>query len=272
MEFANTLTALERISFYSAPSDYSPTPYTIPDSLQVVELLTGGVVYFDHNGIQPYRRGTIFWHIAGDQTICETTREEPYRCEVFRFCTSNADRIAPRVSFWNGSDDALEEFITHTHTAFQDTLDDPVKNHLLAAYCSATLLMHALPVIQPAPPKLHTPGSDEKMLHDAVTYIEKNPGTDLSVANLCNQLKIPRNRLFRIFRTLLRTTPHDYILSKRLELARRQLEISSEPIKVIAAGCGFECIEVFHRTFVKYYHQTPGEYRTSRNPYDSLHK
>ena len=80
------LSGLERIVFYAAPSDFSPTPYTIPENVQLVELLTGGVVFFDDgSGMRPYRRGTFFWHVPGDKTICQTTREEPYRCEVFRF-------------------------------------------------------------------------------------------------------------------------------------------------------------------------------------------
>ena len=267
------LSGLERIVFYAAPSDFSPTPYTIPENVQLVELLTGGVVFFDDgSGMRPYRRGTFFWHVPGDKTICQTTREEPYRCEVFRFFAQSSDRIAPRVSTWRGSEESLQEFIEHTHTAYQETLSDPAAAEILAAYCAATLLMHAQTIRPAHSPVIEesTPRNARRQLSHILSYIEKNPGSDLSCDSICQHCKLPRNRLFALFRERLQTTPHEYIMTKRLELARRLLESTADPIKEIAGRCGFEHTEVFHRAFVKYYNETPKNYRTTRAPYKSV--
>ena len=273
MIIAPQLSGLERISFYAAPSEHSPTPYTIPENIQIVELLTGGVVFFDDgSGMRSYRRGAFFWHVPGDKTICQTTREEPYRCEVFRFHAQSSDRIAPRVNFWRGSEESLQEFIEQTHTAYQETLTDPAAAQIMAAYCAGTLLMHALKITLPHSQTLEeaTPDTTRQQLNHILNYIEKNPGSDLSSTSICQHCKLPRNRLFTLFRDHLQITPHEYIMTKRLELARRLLESTTEPIKEIASRCGFEHTEVFHRAFVKYYRETPKNYRATRAPYKSM--
>ena len=97
MKYSDTLTVLNRLLFYTAPSSHSPTPYQISPGIQLVEIIVDGVVYFEVDRVKrPCRRGTIFWHIAGDHTISETTREEPYRCLVMRFKALQDQRIAPQ--------------------------------------------------------------------------------------------------------------------------------------------------------------------------------
>lgn len=271
--FAENFISLDRISFFQAPADHSPTPYIIPENHNVVEVLTGGMVYFEHNNQrQQFRRGTIFWHVPGDHTIFDTTADEPYSCAVFRFqCQSNI-RTVPHVSCWRGSSESLEEFIRQSYQAFILADNAPQQKSLLEAYCSAELLMHAYNLKNPqlASATDHNADTDEIILRNILMYIDKNISGDLSVSSLCAAMKQPRNRLFGLFRKQLNTTPHEYVASKRMLLARQLLESTRSPVKQIASTCGFEHVEVFHRYFVKCFQKTPREYRSNQQPYSNL--
>ena len=53
----------------------------------------------------------------------------------------------------------------------------------------------------------------------------------------------------------------EYINYYRIGIACDQLLTGSEPVSTIATGCGYGNISYFNRTFRKYMHCTPGEYR-----------
>ena len=273
MEFADHIVELKKLMFYAASRIKNPSPYQIPAEINVVELITGGVVRSPGaNGPELFRRGTIFWHIPGEHTIYDTTREEPYRCLVFHFHVRSAERTAPRVSTWRGSDEALEEFVQQVHTAYESSRNNPFQKKLLDSYCASELLMHACELknlhaesvmnIQNSP--------DEIILRGILSYIDQHIAGNLSAAAISEALRIPRNRFFSLFKKFMRQSPHEYIAEKRLDLSRRYLESSNFTIKEIAAACGFEHIEVFHRSFVRRFNETPLAYRRSHLPYNNL--
>lgn len=275
MEFAENIICLDNLSLYSAPSDHSPQPYKIPEHYNLVEVLTDGVVYFKHNNNKTaYRRGSIFWHIPGDLTINETTREEPYKCLVLRFKVKNSQRIAPRVSCWRSNDEALEEFVMQTHKGFFSSRNNADHAAAFDAYCAAELLSHALKLkdFHALPVSEEKGQSNDIILRNIITYIEKNIASDLSVDRIAAVMNISRNRLFRTFREVMQKTPHEYIIEKRMETARRRLESRHDSIKEIAASCGFEHIEVFHRIFLQRFGETPGQYRKNHFPYHAKEK
>ena len=273
MIFAENLLNLKRVMLYAAPAEHSPTPVTIPANRQLVEVITGGVVYFSSGGERRlYRKGTIFWHIPGDQTVFDTTRSDPYRCIVFQFESNSTERIAPRVSSWRGSSEAFDDFVRQSHSAFFAQNNNPEHLQLISAYCLSELLMHALSLKELGGKSLigQTPDSDEVLLRNMLMYIEDNLAADLSSSALSAKLKIPRNKLFALFNKFMQSTPLTYITEKRFEHARRLLESSQITIKEIALSCGFEHVEVFHRSFVKRFGDTPKNYRLKALPYHNF--
>lgn len=270
MFFAENLLNLEQVSLYSAPAEYSPQPYIIPEHYNIVELITDGVVYFsDKETKQIYRRGSIFWHIPGDSTIFDTTREEPYKCLVCRFRVKNNQRTVPRVSCWRGSEEALEEFIQQMHIVFFASRNNEEYASVVNSYCASELLTHVLGLknFHALSVNRKNASGNEILLHNIMLYIEKNIAAELSISKITSIMKIPRNRLFRLFREYMNKTPHEYISEIRLENARRRLESSENSIKEIAGLCGFEHIEVFHRVFMNKFNMSPGQYRRKVQPY-----
>jgi AraC-like DNA-binding protein len=55
--------------------------------------------------------------------------------------------------------------------------------------------------------------------------------------------------------------PHAHLTRLRLELARRWLRSTEEPVKAVALRCGFSRVEPFIRAFAKEHGRTPGRWR-----------
>jgi len=275
MLIGHGLESLKKIVFYAAPSEYSPTPYTIPEGVQLVEVLTAGVVFFDVDGVQrTCRRGTIFWHLPGDKTICQTTRKEPYRCMVFHFRSSAVSRTLPRVSTWRSSDQSLDEFLNTAHRVFFNLDKFPEQRPILENYCASELIMHALQLKDRSPyaPQCIDGDDTEKLLASIIATVERTPELLPNTQAMCDILKIPRNKLFALFKEKLQTTPHQWLREKQLQHARSLLESTPLAIKEIAGMCGFEHVEVFHRCFSKHFGETPKNYRINHFAYQDFGK
>ena len=261
------ITRIERIRFFNAAHTAFPVvPHKIPQGCELVEVLTGGEVFFEHNGrIRRFSRGAIFWHAAGESTIWDTTRTSPYRCTVFLFAVNSGKRATPRVSFWRGSSQSLEDFLRFARSWFERSPQDP----LLCDYCFSTLAAQsgapadANSSVMPETGKISANSKLYKLIH----HIGKNLSTSLNIETLCRISGISRNKLFAEFKRELGMTPHNFIIECRIAEARRMLEESSMSIKEISDSCGFENIEVFYRTFKQFTSLPPGEYRSSYATY-----
>jgi AraC-like DNA-binding protein len=242
-----------------APDDARITPYKIPEKTETIELLTGGEVFFQVDGVlKTFAKGTLFWHRAGEETIWRTTPQAPYRCAVFHFRVADRRRPAARVSVWN-SDADLDGFVAECLNLFHtQRLDMDV----LTFYIYSTLLRHALA----------NDGSSNvrgypKPLDRSLDYIHHNLADKYSIATLAKHSQISPPQLFKLFKTHLKTTPHQYILSRQLAKARTLLAGTQRTIKEIAFDCGFESLEVFYRRFHRESKMPPGEYRRKYFPY-----
>lgn len=59
-------------------------------------------------------------------------------------------------------------------------------------------------------------------------------------------------------------SPHAHLTRLRLELARRWLRATEEPVKAIAVRCGFSRVEPFIRAFAKAHGETPARWRAAQ--------
>lgn len=272
MEKTVSVERLLHTNFYNAANAGFPIiPLNIPQGREIVELLTDGEVYFPYEGrMRKFSRGTIFWHIAGEHTIWDTTPTSPYKCAAYHFIVNKTQRVLPRVSQWRGSSQSLDDFIRFTRNWYERAPYDPK----LRDYCHSVLSAHAgapetvsssiVPGLFNIPAKSH--------LVPLLKYIEENISAKLDIDLLCQIADISRNHLFRQFKRYLDATPHSYIIERRIANARRMLEETPLPIKEVSQLCGFENIEVFYRIFRQHTAIPPGVYRKQSSSYDHIQK
>jgi AraC family transcriptional regulator len=82
---------------------------------------------------------------------------------------------------------------------------------------------------------------------------------DLSIISSAACLSTPQ--LIRQFKTVFRTTPHQYLVQVRLSHAARLLKHTSTPVHEITWRCGFEDPSAFCRAFRGAYGVSPLHYR-----------
>ena len=107
------------------------------------------------------------------------------------------------------------------------------------------------------------PGSERRArrLKQMLQFIHTNYPQRITVAEIARSAAVSESECLRCFRGVIRQTPVQYLRQYRVRQAARQLLSTQDKIAVIAAGCGFEDVSFFTKTFHKLLGQTPSEYR-----------
>lgn len=99
------------------------------------------------------------------------------------------------------------------------------------------------------------PGVSE-LVNSVVSYINDNLQSDLSLDIIAEKFFISKFHLERIFKKKMSITVHNYIIQRRLTLARQKLYDGASPTKIYKS-CGFTNYSTFYRAFQKMYNTTP---------------
>jgi AraC family transcriptional regulator len=106
-------------------------------------------------------------------------------------------------------------------------------------------------------------GLDRRRLTRVLDYIEANLEDDLTLARLASIACLSRFHFSRAFKAAVGRSPHHYVSAKRLELAKKLLGKSDQPLAHIALTLKFSCQANFTRAFREATGQTPAQYRRS---------
>lgn len=91
------------------------------------------------------------------------------------------------------------------------------------------------------------------------------PDPAYNIQALASQLGCTREHLSRLFRSVARVSPSNFLLQQRLELATRDLRDSDDKLAAIARRSGFASASYFCRVFRSRFRVTPDHFR--RNPW-----
>jgi AraC family transcriptional regulator, transcriptional activator FtrA len=108
-------------------------------------------------------------------------------------------------------------------------------------------------------PVLVLPGAD--LFGETLAWMEEHLHEPVSVADLAARSAMSPRTFARRFRQTTGTTPHQWLLRQRINLARRLLETTEEPIEVIADRCGFGTAANLRIHFRRLVRTTPQAYR-----------
>jgi AraC-like DNA-binding protein len=91
--------------------------------------------------------------------------------------------------------------------------------------------------------------------------IRRAPEREWDMERQANKLAVSSGHLRRVLTKLAGAPPHRFVLERRLDLAAARLRNSSEALKSIAHGSGFEDVPHFTRLFTRRYGLAPAAYR-----------
>lgn len=111
---------------------------------------------------------------------------------------------------------------------------------------------------------LHHQVSYDKTIRSVINYINTNLFTDLNIELLANQFFVSKYYLMRRFKTKTGYSIHQYILNKRLIVAKEKIKTGTA-LTQICFDCGFKDYSTFSRTFKQVFKQTPREFKKGLN-------
>jgi two-component system, response regulator YesN len=99
-------------------------------------------------------------------------------------------------------------------------------------------------------------------LEEIKEYIERNfADIDISLEVLANKFFVSKEYLSKTFKNVYGCNITEFIVSRRMEYAKKLLQGKEFQIKSIAQMVGYEDISYFYRVFKKYFKTSPGEMR-----------
>lgn len=95
-------------------------------------------------------------------------------------------------------------------------------------------------------------------LHNILMYIHQHIGEKLTLGGIAKANHLSESSLSHLFKEALNISVYQYILKKRLSLARQRIS-TGESAVTAAAECGFRDYSGFYRQYKKAFHRTPSE-------------
>jgi len=91
--------------------------------------------------------------------------------------------------------------------------------------------------------------------------IRKRPYHHFTTAGMAEHVHISESRFISLFRQVIGLPPHAYLVTCRINEAKKRLLESNDPITKIAHDLGFSSVQHFSRQFDKIIRQSPSEFR-----------
>jgi AraC family transcriptional regulator len=116
-------------------------------------------------------------------------------------------------------------------------------------------------LVTPAGQGIHPRHVHFSRLQAVLNHVHANLAGDLSAAALASRAGISLAHFSRVFREATGVSPHRYVMSARLDLARKLLTQSTLPVSRIAQECGFSSQSHLTASFRAAHSTTPARYR-----------
>ena len=95
----------------------------------------------------------------------------------------------------------------------------------------------------------------------AVSFIEQNYRRDIGLKDISEAGGYSEYYFLRVFKEVMRMTPYEYLIRKRLSQVKILLLSTGKTIEEIALECGFKSDISLYKAFKNMYSITPGEYK-----------
>lgn len=231
------------------------------EKYEVYVLLAGAVDYRVEGVIYTVNPGDILLlDRSRFHSVLAFAKEESYRRVVLQF---SPELFYPeeqmllelfkgnRILYPNGWNRGVEQLFSQLDEAVQQRSE--VKN--LAIRTKLVDILLRLFAMSDAA-QSHCPTTAPIM--EVIAYINDHLTEPLTQEGLAERFFMNRNTLARGFSRATGSTVKDYILYKRMALARILLQ-SGQPATEVAEACGFADYSTFYRGYLKIFGQSPSE-------------
>lgn len=150
---------------------------------------------------------------------------------------------------------------TLAHELRRVVLREPAPDTGYVEALARSLLLRALQVEQPEPRSRSAGGISPFRLRRVLEHIDLRLSERITVPDLAAVAGMSRGHFTRVFEGAVGETPHRFVLTRRLEAARRMVEEGAADLATVAARTGFSSHAHLTTTFRQAFGVTPAEHR-----------
>ncbi len=133
---------------------------------------------------------------------------------------------------------------------------------LLSRACNDTLMA----LLQRHISALHTHRHDSRLDIAVIdAYIERHIGRSISVLQLAGSVFLSESQFYALFKQQTGLTPHQYVLNKRIEYAKRLIDQGGYTLGQVAEFSGFSGQSTFTHSFTRSLGISPSQYKRRRS-------
>jgi len=207
---------------------------------------------------------TTEWNHSGHPEILQVyLRQSIYEAAIREMyaCDASVAEIVPRFAIL---DPLLEQLAIAITTALRDgTAEDGLYVDTLAQMMAVHLARNYSTRSRPAR-MLKTKEISAWKIRRLVEFIEENLEGNLTLEALAGEVQISPLYLPRAFKSAVGQSPHQYVLTRRLERARNLLRNTDNPIVEVALSSGFSSHSHLSNWFLRTVGISPAAYRRQR--------
>ncbi len=246
---------------------FSPRTIHAHETCEIYCVFRGNGYYITEGARHKFEHGKIFLMRSGESHRPDLTGDEPYARLALHFAPEIVDGIDPerkllrpffgRPLGLNNVYDRSAVTRTMLYELFRKMAQLTGDNYQDCLHVTGLLfaVLDELCTLFDAG-LFNTPGESTELMHNVVTYVNDNLTTPLSVGKICEKFYLSRGQLHSSFKSSTGTTVWDYIITKRLILAKEYLS-EGMAAQEAARVCGFSDYSAFYRAYQKRYGVSP---------------
>ena len=256
----DTITHVISLAFavpYSPPAGGQPDREQLSVGHERCEVVTAGRGWVDDNGTWiEVTAGSLVWNIAGDFTIGRSDVSQPVHCLAIDFTVAKRRRrLAPRFSRWADPDE-LDAFV---HQIGRLMARPTMDRQTLGGFIYTTLLLQAHRwQTQDHQPEIPLP------LRRVAAMIDSSYAQNLDIPAMARAVGWSPSHLHAQFQRHFSTTPHQYMMRRRVQAVREALLKHGQGLSDIAQATGFADSRTLIRAFRRQMGKSPVAWRKDR--------
>lgn len=240
---------------------FAPMMLHAHESCEIFCLFRGNGYYITEGTRHKFEHGKVILMRSGEAHRTVPTGEEPYARLAFHFDPSIVDSIDPERRLLRPFFDrplGLHNVYDRSVVA-QTAIYELFRKMTALSGDNAQNCVHVTALLFAVLDELNTlfdaklyisPTESAALMHAVVAYVNENLTAQLSVDQICEKFYLSRGQLNRNFKSSTGATVWDYIVTKRLMLAKSYIS-DGMGAQEAARTCGFSDYSAFYRAYQK---------------------
>ena len=239
--------------------------------------------YMDAYMVQYVERGALHFRLRGEHFVAHAGElvllscreenlywtEEPSRVRWFHFNGKGVDPLLEFIYAQNGNGLICREKAEES-LSYIDAVLSGLRMGEYGAFQFSREIYGMLCEIAAQPEQEIS--SARVAIQRSVTFMKQHFHEDLTVQQIASEVGLSPFYFSRLFKKLMLTSPHAYLLNLRLGSAKKRLVYTTDTVDCIARDTGFQSSSYFIRAFRRSMNMTPNAFRRYFSGLDPLKK